>query len=103
MLLPVQADRRLIYAGQQLEVDGEFRRNGELLDPTIVKLYARTPSGSITVLTYPHEDLVRLSVGRYVGNVYASTAGLWTFRFEGAGVIDAVQDVQIDVLPSVFI
>lgn len=103
MLLPQEADRRLIYAGQQLEVDAEFRRNGELLDPTIVKLHSMAPGGSVVILTYPHEDLVRLSVGRYVGNVFAGIAGIWQFRFEGAGVIDAVQDQQIEVLPSVFV
>ena len=103
MLLPQDADRRLVYAGQQLEVDGEFRRNGELLDPTIVKLYSKAPGGSVVVLTYPHEDLVRLSVGRYVGNVFAATPGSWSFRLEGAGVIDAVQDIQVEVLPSVFV
>lgn len=103
MLLPQEADRRLIYAGQQLEIDGEFRRNGELLDPTIVKLYSMAPNGSVVILTYPHEDLVRLSVGRYVGNVFADVAGNWSFRLEAAGVIDAVQDTQIEVLPSVFV
>lgn len=89
------------YVGQRILIDIEFRRLGVPTDPTIVQVMARNPADlGVVVLTYPTEALVRTGVGTYEAAIQVSDPGQWFFRTEGAGIVDAVTEINLQVLPS---
>lgn len=92
-----------VIAGQALVIDFEFRRRGVLADPTIVRVLARSPTGTRTEIVYPSDGIVRVAVGQYQASVLADIPGTWAFRVVGVGVVDAVQEGSINVQPSLVI
>lgn len=91
---------RDVYVGQRILVECEFRLLGVPTDPTVVQCTVRSPSGSSTTLNYPDVNLVRRDLGFFEANVTVDEGGTWWFRFEGAGVVDAVQETSLEVLSS---
>ena len=89
-----------VLVGQQVLVEAEFRLLGVPTDPTVVRLLIRNPDGGLTVLNFPAETLVRNGTGRYEASVLADASGTWYFRWEGAGVVDAVVELSMAVRPS---
>lgn len=100
MLTAAQAEDRIVYAGQALTLSATFRIDGEPKDPTLVTLRTRSPSGVFVVTT--REALANPSTGTWTHTVLADEAGVWHFRIEGAGIVDAVDEFEIDVHPSAF-
>jgi hypothetical protein len=99
MLVPVQAEYRELYVGQNVEVVLEFRRDGEPINPTIVYVRVKAPSGGITVI--PKESMTNPMVGEFVATVLLVEAGRWSFRIEGAGAVDAVTEIpDVEVRPT---
>lgn len=96
-----ELDDKPFYVGQRVLIDIEFRRLGVPTDPTIIQVTAKNPvTGSNVVLTYPTEGLTKVSTGVYEAAVQMSDPGQWHFRVEGAGVVDAVTETWLDVLPT---
>lgn len=89
-----------VYVGQRVQIECEFRLFGVPTDPTIIQITARSPSGSNSILTYPDEDFTRRDVGLYDAAFVVDVPGTWFFRPEGAGVIDAVDEIPLEVLAS---
>lgn len=89
-----------VYEGQRVLVEMRFRLNGVPTDPTIVQLITRDPTGSSSTLTYPVEDLTRRSLGFYEADVLVNSPGSWAFRAQANGVVDAVNEIVLSVLPS---
>lgn len=91
-----------IFSGQRVLVECTFRLLGVPTDPTVVQCTIKDPSdGSQTVLTYPHTNLTRRELGVFEANVTVNDGGVWWFRFEGAGVVDAVTEIPLEVIQSV--
>lgn len=88
------------FEGQRALVEAEFRLLGVPTDPTIVQVLSRAPSGSVSVLTYPAVELTRRDTGLYEAAVLLDTSGQWHFRVIGEGVVDAVTEIDLDVLDS---
>lgn len=89
------------FVGQRILIDVEFRKLGVPTDPTIVQVAARNPaSGSVAILTYPNEALIRTGVGTYEASIQVGDPGQWYFRTEGAGIVDAVTEINLEVLAS---
>lgn len=86
--------------GQRVIIEGVFRLEGVPTDPTLVRCYARAPSGAVEELVYPSTDLVRTDPGTYEATVTATEPGTWGFRMVGAGNVEAVREVTTTVLPS---
>lgn len=91
---------RDIYPGQRILVECEFRLLGVPTDPTVVQFTVHAPSGSSTTLNYPDVNLTRRDLGFFEANVTVNASGTWWFRFEGAGIVDSVQELPLEVLPS---
>lgn len=89
-----------VFVGQRVTIECEFRLLGVPTDPTIVQLTARAPDGSSTTITYPSEYFVRRDVGLYDVSVLVDQPSTWFFRPEGTGVIDAVDEIALEVLAS---
>jgi hypothetical protein len=89
-----------VYEGQRVQVEVEIRLFGVPTDPTIAQVTARSPSGSTFILTYPHEDFVRRDTGLFDVAFVVDAPGTWFFRPEAAGVVDAVDEISLEVLAS---
>lgn len=96
-----ELDDTFYFVGQRILVDFEFRKLGVPTDPTIVQLKARNPvDQSIVVLTYPIAELTRTGVGTYEAAIQVTAPGQWFFRAEGSGIVDAVNEINLMVMPS---
>lgn len=86
--------------GQALIAEIEFRVEGVLTDPAIVRCLVRAPDGTTSELVYPSTSLVRRDVGVYEASAIADQPGTWVFRAVGVGIVDAVKEVATNVAPS---
>lgn len=93
----------VIYQGQRLLVECEFRLNGVPTDPIVVQCTYRPPSGGQTSLNFPDPALTRTREGLFVANVVVDQGGIWCFRFEGFGTVDAVHEIPVEVKASAFV
>lgn len=91
-----------IFTGQRILVVIEFRLLGAPTDPVVVRALARKPDGSQIVLSYPDDDFTRRDLGIYEAYFEVDDAGTWHFRGEGAGTVDAVNEISVEVLQSAF-
>ena len=90
-----------IFVGQRIPVEGAFRLRGVPRDPMVVRCLIKPPSGGLVSLVYPNESLRRLDTGLYEAAVAVTEPGTWYFRWEGAGTVDAVTEIPVEVRPSV--
>jgi hypothetical protein len=88
------------YEGQRVLIEAEFRLYGVPQDPTIVQVLAKAPDGTVNVFTYPAVELTRRDTGLFETSILVDVAGQWHFRVTGTGVVDAVTEVNLDVLNS---
>jgi hypothetical protein len=88
------------FVGQRVLVETIFRLDGVPTDPTIVTCTSKSPSGVVSTLTYPNASYTRRSVGAFEASILVNEAGRWAFRAVGDGVVDAVNELLIDVQPS---
>lgn len=89
------------FVGQRIMIDVEFRKLGVPTDPTIVQVKAKNPvNGSQVVLTYPAAELTRTGIGTYEAAIQVNDPGQWFFRCEGAGIVDAVTEINLMVYPT---
>lgn len=89
-----------VTVGQRIIVEGEFRLAGVAKDPLLVRFFMRGPSGALITIAYPDNAVVRRSTGRYEASVVVDVPGTWYFRWEGSGVIDAVEELTVPVRGS---
>jgi hypothetical protein len=89
-----------VYEGQRIQIEMEFRLLGVPTDPTIVQITARSPSGSNSTLTYPNVNFTRRDTGLFDAAFIVDLPGTWFFRPEGTGVVDAVDEIAMEVLAS---
>lgn len=69
-----------------------------LLDPSVVKLSVKNPSGTVTTYTYlDGVVIVRDSVGLYHALIDADEAGTWYYRWWSTGTGQAAQEKQFNV------
>lgn len=91
----------LTFVGQRVLVECIFRLNGVPTDPTIVSVTSRSPiSSTQSSLVYPNENLIRRADGEYEAAVIVDEPGQWVFRAEGAGIVDTVYEIRVDVEES---
>lgn len=91
-----------IYKGQRIRVEIQYRLKGVPTNPTIAQAFIKAPDGSVSTLTYPDANFVRVGLGRYEIYHNVDVAGTWWFRGEGLGVIDGVDEIPVIVEESVF-
>lgn len=89
-----------VYVGQKILIEVEYRLNGVPTDPTIASITYRSPLGSQATLQYPTTDFIRRSAGLYEASILVIEPGTWIFRSEGAGIVDAVNEMTQEVLAS---
>jgi hypothetical protein len=99
--MPVTAPTEPV-TGSMLSVACDFRLAGVLTDPAAVTCTVRAPSGAVTTYSYP-ATLFRDAVGVYRTEFVADEPGTWWTRYEGSGVVEAVNESAVSVRPSAVI
>ena len=92
----------VIYEGQRLRIDVQFRLQGVPKDPLIAQALIKAPSGTVTTLTYPAVSFTRKGLGEFEIYWTVNEPGTWFFRAEGSGVVDAVSELPVSVEVSAF-
>jgi hypothetical protein len=92
-----------IYPGQRILVEVRFYLLGVPTDPTVAKCYVKNPAGTLVVLTYPDAAFTRRDTGWFEANITVDQPGTWLFRGEAAGVVDANNEIMVNVSPSSFV
>jgi hypothetical protein len=90
--------------GSLVRLSAEFHSSASVdVDPTVVKIQVRTPSGTITTYTYGTDAaVVRASTGHYYLDVDANAAGEWLYRWYSTGTGQAAKEEGFTVEASVF-
>lgn len=86
--------------GQPLICAFEYRLDGVLIDPAIVRLLVRSPSGALTEYVYPSAELTRVAQGMYEATFTPDVGGTWACRATGLGGVAAVQEDVVNVASS---
>lgn len=75
--------------------------SGDPLDPDTVKFSYKTPSGTVTTLTYgPDEEIVKDATGKYHVDLDANEAGFWWYRWHSEGNGQAADESRFQVWES---
>lgn len=85
--------------GARVAAEANFRLAGVLTDPVAVSAVVRSPAGDVETYGYP-TTITRDTEGVYRVEFTASMPGPWAVRFEGSGVLEAVNETTIQVRPS---
>jgi hypothetical protein len=91
--------------GDRPTLQFEFRdEDGNLADPSEVKIKQRVPDGTETEFVFGTDSEVqRFSEGRYRFRPYLNAAGRWAVRAIGTGLVEAAEETYLTVRESVFI
>jgi|WetSurMetagenome_2_1015567.scaffolds.fasta_scaffold284039_3 hypothetical protein len=80
--------------------------NGVATDPTTVVFKHKDPSGNIASFTYggtaSNTALTKLTTGTYALSWTLDEEGLWCYRWEGSGTIQAAEEGMLSVKDSAF-
>lgn len=85
--------------GSRVAVEANFRLAGVATDPVAVTAVVRSPGGDTESFGYP-TTITRDVTGVYRLEFTATQPGPWAVRFEGSGVLEAVNETTIQVRPS---
>jgi len=87
--------------GSRVAVECDFRLGGVLADPNVVLCRVLSPNAVLTTYTFPDSlEMAKDAPGVYRCEFTAGVVGPWGVRFEGSGVVEAVAESAINVLPS---
>ncbi len=89
-----------VVVGATLVCAFEFRLEGVLTDPTVVRCKVRHPNGVIDDFPHPSAALARVGVGQYEATIVPDEAGTWGFRATGIGVVSGVKEGVVNVAAS---
>lgn len=94
---------RLYDIGDSVRLTAEFTApdSGAPVDPALVRLRIMNPAGTTEVFEHPGE-LVRISAGVYRRVVPVEASGVWAYRFEGSGAVNAAAESKFRVRASAF-
>lgn len=82
--------------GNEVTIPVQFyTAGGTPLNPTVVTLTLQDPLGNITTPTFSN-----LGPGRYSANVVPTAAGVWRWRYQGQGSVNAALESRFTVYES---
>jgi hypothetical protein len=88
--------------GDLVRLTATFTVSSVATDPTSVVLYVRSPTGTLTTLTYGVDGaVVKVSTGVYRYDYSASAVGNVTFRWASTGVAQAASQDSFFVYDDV--
>lgn len=77
--------------------------DGDPADPSTVRFKVRRPDGTTSTWTHGVDsEVVKTAVGAYRVHLDLTGSGIWGFRFEGTGSIQAAVEGSLQVNGSAF-
>lgn len=90
-------EQRTYDVGTTVRVEADFRVDGNLTDPSEVRVRVRQPDG-----TEQSNFATKVSQGRYSYRFVVNMPGYWHYRFEGFGGAAGVEEGTFKVRKSQF-
>lgn len=89
--------------GDLVRVSGEFKDlQGNLTDPSTVKVSYRKPDGVVVTKEYGTDPEVnRDSLGIFSMDIAVDQDGRWWYQFIGEGTLQASEEKQFSVRPQI--
>lgn len=87
--------------GDSVRTTALFKVNGTLTDPSGITLRVKSPSGSITTLTYP-TGISKNSTGSYSADIELTASGDWWYRWESTGTVRSARERRLSVRKTEF-
>lgn len=84
---PYDIGDEVVVTAEFTDGDPQSATYGELVDPTTVVAYSKSPSGTVAPLV-----VTKAAVGIYQATITPDAAGRWDYRFEGSGENVGVQE-----------
>lgn len=90
--------------GDEVRCSVEFMDStGTFADPSTVTFKLKNPSGTVTTYVYGTDaQLEKSAVGRYYVDVTINATGIWSYRFEGTGLVNVASESKFTIKQSVF-
>ena len=102
--MAVQTPPNVYKKGSLLKVQGTYKDSaGTVLDPTVVKLSVKDPSGNVLSSTYGSGTgssgylIEKTSVGIYTAEVDLDESGTWYYRWWSTGTGQASEELSFIV------
>ena len=73
---------------------------GSAADPTTVSLGVKAPGGAVSTYTYALAQVSKGGTGSYFKDLAGTVAGIYYWRWVGAGALDAVGEGEFLVMES---
>ncbi|MCK4814626.1 hypothetical protein KA005_02555 [bacterium] len=83
--------------GDSIRLEAMFRVTGSLVDPVIVELEVRDPSGNIDSFTLAGAGVTRRMLGTFYRDVFLNESGQWWYRYFGSGTVLAADEKYLIV------
>jgi len=90
--------------GDVVRIKGSFLDvDDNPIDPDVVRVQVKTPSGTVTEYTYGVGSFVtKESVGVYYADVNANASGVWRYRYYSTGNGQAANETRFVIEVSAF-
>lgn len=90
------------YIGQRFRLEVTFTSvTGVNTDPTMVNFYMRSPLGvRVTYVYGVNAEVTNTATGVYHFDATPDKVGIWKYRFEGTGIVTAVDEKDVEILRS---
>jgi hypothetical protein len=88
--------------GDAVRVKATFSVSGTATDPTTVTLKVKDPSGTISTYTYALSEVTKETTGIYYKDIMFDEGGMWHYRWEGTGTVQAAGEGLLIVQETKF-
>ena len=78
--------------GDSIRLNALFTVTGVAVDPTIIELDVRDPSGITTFYDYAGGNVSKETTGKYFRDIFVSSSGQWWYRYFGTGTVIAADE-----------
>jgi hypothetical protein len=78
--------------GDSIRLSALFTVTGIAVDPTIIDLDVRDPSGNIGSFTFAGGGVSKQAAGLFFRDVFINEHGQWWYRFFGSGTVIAADE-----------
>ena len=94
---------KIYEKGNEAKVSVSFvDASGNATDPTVVELKVKKPSGLIIIYVYSLDEVTKSTTGSYYKDLLLDESGVWFYRWEGIGAVNAAGESKFEVAPSEF-
>lgn len=87
----------LYDVGDSIRLGALFTVTGVAIDPTIIELDVRDPSGNTLSYSYGGGTVSKETTGKYFRDIFVNDSGQWWYRYFGTGTVIAADEAYFIV------